>query len=119
MLPPPATGIPGNTFPLIGIEKHGYILSGSPADWDPPKTIEHHRPLIFLDLDPFRIKPTKDRAGTETLLAEEDPSNMIQLSLIQNMSDEVLLSATDFQCSSRSFYFILDSCHSSMESFET
>ncbi|CAF1265522.1 unnamed protein product [Adineta ricciae] len=72
VLPPPATGIPG-----------------SPADWDPPETVELHRPLIFLDLDPFRIKSTKDRAGTETLLAEEDPSSMIQLSLIQNMSDEV------------------------------
>ncbi|CAF1176520.1 unnamed protein product [Adineta ricciae] len=72
VLPPPATGIPG-----------------SPADWDPPITIEHHRPLIFLDLDPFRIKPAKDRAGTETLLSEEDPSNMIQLSLIQNVPNEI------------------------------
>ncbi|UJR08835.1 hypothetical protein I4U23_013089 [Adineta vaga] len=72
VLPPSLSGIPG-----------------SPAAWNPPQVIEAHRPLIFLDVDPFKMKPTKDCAGVEATLTDEDQTKMIKLPLIQNMSDEI------------------------------
>jgi kinesin family protein 13 len=67
VFPPSASGIPG-----------------APAAWQPPPTIEMHRPLIFLDTN-----SSNDIAGLEAILDEENKTKMLQLPLIQNASDEV------------------------------
>lgn len=61
-----------------------FFFLGAPASWEPPPTIETHRPLIFLN-----IASNNDVAGLQATLCEEIPSKMLPLSLIQNASDEV------------------------------
>jgi len=62
------------------------ILSflGAPTAWQPPITIEKHRPLIFLNTN-----QPNEIAGLRTILNEEDESKMLSLPLIQQASDEV------------------------------
>ena len=64
-------------------------MSGSPAAWNPPPTIEIHRPLIFLNVNPFNTNISNDIAGLQAMINEENTTKMFQLSLIQNASDEV------------------------------
>ncbi|CAF1486858.1 unnamed protein product, partial [Adineta steineri] len=71
-LPPPGSGIPG-----------------SPPCWTPPATIEEHRPLIFLDLDPVNMNTDNDTAGLKATLNEENKNDMFRLPLLHHASDEV------------------------------
>jgi len=71
-LPPPGSGIPG-----------------SPPCWQPPVTIEEHRPLIFLNLDPVNMNTANDTAGLKATLAEENKNDMFRLPLLHHASDEV------------------------------
>ncbi|UJR37400.1 hypothetical protein I4U23_030105 [Adineta vaga] len=70
--PPPGSGIPG-----------------SPPCWTPPATIEEHRPLVFLDLDPVHLNTTNDTAGLKATLSEENKNDMFRLPLLHHASDEV------------------------------
>ncbi|CAF1316845.1 unnamed protein product [Rotaria sordida] len=72
LFPPPSSGIPG-----------------CPAAWDPPSTIEIHRPIIFLNLDPIDMNTSNNIAGLQAILNEENKTRMFQLPLIQNASDEI------------------------------
>ncbi|CAF4461812.1 unnamed protein product, partial [Rotaria magnacalcarata] len=44
------------------------FLIGSPPCWTPPQTIEEHRPLIFLNLDPVNMNTEDDTAGLKATL---------------------------------------------------
>ncbi|CAF3355314.1 unnamed protein product [Rotaria socialis] len=70
--PPPGSGIPG-----------------SPPCWTPPQTIEEHRPLIFLNLDPVNMNTEDDTAGLKATLSEENKNDMFRLPLLHHASDEV------------------------------
>ncbi|CAF1281060.1 unnamed protein product [Rotaria sordida] len=70
--PPPGSGIPG-----------------SPPCWTPPATIEEHRPLIFLNLDPVNMNTENDTAGLKATLSEENKNDMFRLPLLHHASDEV------------------------------
>ncbi|CAF3438747.1 unnamed protein product [Rotaria sp. Silwood1] len=70
--PPPGSGIPG-----------------SPPCWIPPATIEEHRPLIFLNLDPVNMNTENDTAGLKATLNEENKNDMFRLPLLHHASDEV------------------------------
>lgn len=70
--PPPGSGIPG-----------------SPPCWTPPVTIEEHRPLIFLNLDPVNMNTENDTAGLKATLTEENKNDMFRLPLLHHASDEV------------------------------
>ncbi|CAF4119788.1 unnamed protein product, partial [Rotaria sp. Silwood2] len=70
--PPPGSGIPG-----------------SPPCWTPPVTIEEHRPLIFLNLDPVNMNTENDTAGLKATLSEENKNDMFRLPLLHHASDEV------------------------------
>lgn len=60
------------------------LLSGAPAAWTPPPSIEMHRPLIFLN-----IKNSTGIAGLQAMLNEENSTSMLALPLIHQASDEV------------------------------
>jgi hypothetical protein len=62
---------------------------GSPPCWTPPATIEEHRPLIFLDLDPVNMHTANDTAGLKATLNEENKNDMFRLPLLHHASDEV------------------------------
>ncbi len=62
---------------------------GSPPCWTPPITIEEHRPLIFLNLDPVNMNTENDTAGLRATLNEENKNDMFRLPLLHHASDEV------------------------------
>ncbi len=64
-------------------------LIGSPPCWTPPVTIEEHRPLIFLNLDPVNMNTENDTAGLKATLNEENKNDMFRLPLLHHASDEV------------------------------
>ena len=68
---------------------HRRLFSGSPPCWQPPVTIEEHRPLIFLNLDPVNMNTANDTAGLKATLAEENKNDMFRLPLLHHASDEV------------------------------
>lgn len=68
---------------------HRRLFSGSPPCWQPPATIEEHRPLIFLNLDPVNMNTANDTAGLKATLAEEKKNDMFRLPLLHHASDEV------------------------------
>ncbi|CAF3499069.1 unnamed protein product [Rotaria socialis] len=72
MFPPASSGIPG-----------------SPACWIPPTTIEMHRPIIFLDIDPLDKSKLNSIVGLQAALIEENKTPMFALPLIQNASDQI------------------------------
>ncbi|CAM4783139.1 unnamed protein product [Rotaria magnacalcarata] len=64
------------------------IHLGSPACWIPPITIEMHRPIIFLDIDPLDKNKLNSIVGLQAALTEENKTPMFALPLIQNASDQ-------------------------------
>jgi len=90
------------------------FFSGAPAAWEPPANIEKHRPLIFLNLNSDNI----DTAGLDATLSEENKTNMFELSLIQNASDQVNKKIIKKNYSEYNFLF-LDLCYCTMESINS
>ena len=87
--PPPGSGIPGKSI-FLGWRGLDIVLpSGSPPCWTPPATIEEHRPLIFLNLDPVNMNSENDTAGLKATLNEENKNDMFRLPLLHHASDEV------------------------------
>ncbi|CAF4231839.1 unnamed protein product [Rotaria sp. Silwood2] len=64
-------------------------IPGCPAAWNPPLTIETHRPIVFLNLDPLDINKSNNTAGLQATLSKENKTPMFQLPLIHHASDEI------------------------------
>ncbi len=81
------------------IDLNFVLVIGSPPCWTPPITIEEHRPLIFLNLDPVNMNTENDTAGLKATLNEENKNDMFRLPLLHHASDEVCLSSGLFSTS--------------------
>jgi len=57
---------------------------GAPSNWQPPSSVELHRPMIYLN-----IETNKEMAGCDAHLDGEHPKTMLSLPLIQTASDSV------------------------------
>ena len=93
-------------------------ILGSPPCWNLPPTIEVHRPLIFLNIDPFTMYAPTEPAGFNALLNEENQTPMVPLSLIHSATEKVF---EQFYSQSRKFYcnitgVTLGSCYGSLGS---
>ena len=88
--PPAGSGIPGTTKSESNLNLSiDFFDLGSPPCWTAPATIEEHRPLIFLNLDPVNMNSANDTAGLRATLNEENKNDMFRLPLLHHASDEV------------------------------
>ena len=92
---------------------------GSPPCWTPPATIEEHRPLVFLDLDPVHLHTANDTAGLKAILSEENKNDMFRLPLLHHASDEVRFFFFQFYLYISMCFSFSGSCCCSMGSINT
>lgn len=79
-------------------------------------TIEEHRPMVFLNLDPVNMNTENDTAGLKAVLNEENKNDMFRLPLLHHASDEVR-EYFDFEQSISAFFCRFEQLHNGIHRF--